>query len=249
MNNHQRLSAVPGPHEKGELPLPIRRSKTWIRALVFFVLLLCAQGVFAAENPWGHTRVLGYAESIPANGARMFTPFAVLQDVAYAKDMNLYLHYKYARYENDMRLWQLWLTDASGKKVSTRHKLSVILPYPSIWSAEQGDYWKWTKNYASRYDWYYADGISSIRYKRKSSGQLGLKETWFISGEWPRRVQKMTDYGCQINLGKGFEATSICYQFVDEGSKPKKLRKTNIIYHITFDITIDWDVEISITGG
>ncbi len=217
----------------------VRKPVAVISASILLIIGLLFSTALAAENPWGHNRVLGYKDPIPTSSARKFTPFAILQDVAYAKDLNLYLDYTYARMHDDMRLWKLRLMNALGETVSTHHDVVVVLPYPSIWSETNGDYWKWTKNYASRYDWYYVRGKSSIHYYRTGyggessansylshGGYLRLGFASFTGQETVRSVQRMNNYGCEIYFGKGFKEKSVLCQFVGSGEKPKDLIKT-----------------------
>ena len=194
-------------------------------SLLLLLIVSSAAPARAMENPWGHTRILGYKDPIPANCARKFTPFAVLQDVPHAKDLNLYLEYVYARVWSDLRLWKLWVTDGKGNKINTSHDIVAVLPYPSIWSAAEGTYWKWTKNYASRYDWYYSKGESSIHYNRYADGRLRTASVSF-RGEEYRPVQPMNAYGFEIYMGSGMGMKSVLVKFVDAGGDPGKPMST-----------------------
>ena len=140
-----------------------KRFKAPVLLLLCVLLLTAAAGGLCAETPKGYVRIYGYKEEIPDKGKR-FAPRAVLEDVPSTRGMDLYLTYVYQKFSRTSRCWQLKVVDANGQYVEYPGNLTVYLPYPSIWSTKYQDYWKWTKAYAQRFDWYYAKGYSSLYY-------------------------------------------------------------------------------------
>ena len=119
--------------------------------MVFLLAAALLAAYASAEDTSGYVRVYGYKDIIEKD-ERKFAPYAVLQDVAHSKEFAL--RYNYSKSDNYTRTWELRLVRAVGHK-ATKHscRIDVYLPYPSIWSNDQQAYWKWTKEYASRFDW------------------------------------------------------------------------------------------------
>ncbi len=120
-------------------------------ALVLLTVMALTGAITLAETTSGYARVYGYKDVIERD-ERKFAPYAVLQDVAHTKQYAL--RYNYSKANNYSRSWELRLVKEAGH--TTAHytgRVDVYLPYPSIWSDDQQAYWKWTREYCSRFDW------------------------------------------------------------------------------------------------
>ncbi len=131
-------------------------------ALLLLTAMALAGAMALAEDTSGYARVYGYKDVIERD-ERKFAPYAVLQDVAHTKEYAL--RYNYSKGGNYVRSWELRLVKAAGH--TTAHysgRVDVYLPYPSIWSDDQQAYWKWTREYCSRFDWTVAKAMLTAPY-------------------------------------------------------------------------------------
>ncbi|MCR4706661.1 MAG: hypothetical protein K5746_01815 [Clostridiales bacterium] len=189
-----------------------RAFRVFFITMLLFILLVPAFS-FGQESTRGYIRVVGYKDVIP-NCGRRFAPYAIFPDIPHAEEPHIYLAYSYTRYGTYSKVWRIWLTDGRRNKITTSKNISVCFPYPSIWSAKDGSYWKWTKGYAEKlYDWYY------------SKGYQYHDENWHVRtdifyGTPLRPVPKMNEYGLMINIGAGLEDKSVLIHFVSAGEKP-----------------------------
>nr|MCR4708254.1 hypothetical protein [Clostridiales bacterium] len=125
-----------------------------------------------------------------------------------------YLAYSYTRYGTYSKCWRLWLTDGHRNRITTSKNISVCFPYPSIWSAKDGSYWKWTKGYAEKhYDWYYSKGY-------QYHDEYWHVRTDIFFGTPLRAVPEMNEYGLMVNIGAGLEDKSVLIHFVSAGEEP-----------------------------
>ena len=199
-----------------------KRFKVPVLLLLSVLLLAAAAGGLCAETTRGHVRIVGYKDSFPSDG-RKFAPRAVLQDVPYEKGHNLYLEYRYHRFNGQCRLWKVRVTDANGKTASYPGRLNVILPYPSIWSAQEQAYWKWTSRYAERYDWFYTRGDAAFANAADDwvieteavKIELSAKEevAVFHPEESARSVLPENPFGIIVPMGRGLREKAICIEF------------------------------------
>lgn len=128
--------------------------------LLTLLLLAAAQVGLAADPVHGKVRVFGYGDKVTYPKTK-FTPYAVALYKEHMEDR--YLEYWYARAtfkdkelhkDEFVRHWMFQIVDESGEPEPFGGDFELHLPYPSIWSADRGDYWKWTKAYATKhYDW------------------------------------------------------------------------------------------------
>ena len=134
--------------------------KRIVSVLLLLLFVLAAQSAFAADPVHGKIRVFGYEDDVTYPKSK-FAPYAV---ALYKDHMdNRYLEYHYNKEclpgeELDegehVRHWIFNFVTEDGKREPFGGDFDLHLPYPSIWSAEQGAYWKWTKAYALKhYDW------------------------------------------------------------------------------------------------
>lgn len=182
-----------------------KRFKAPVLLLLCVLLLTAAAGGLCAETPWGRVRIVGYKDSFPSDG-RKFAPRAVLQDVAYSKDLDLYLEYSYERNGSDCRVWKVSVVNAHGENASYPGNLSIVFPYPSIWSAKDQAYWKWTQQYAERYCWYYSRGGYQSKYIVVNGVSIKI---WTYVGEPLRKVQPVDSFGITVPMGRGLKKKTV----------------------------------------
>ena len=163
-----------------------------IAAIAILALALSAGAAAASETPWGRVRILGYKDSYPSDG-RKFAPRAILQDVAHAEDLDLHLEYRYRRLDRDCRSWDVRVVNGHKSDVSYPGNLVIIFPYPSIWSAKDQAYWKWTRSYAERFTWYYT------------------RRGYYSDG--PNEVQPVDPFGIVVPMGHGLETKKVTIEF------------------------------------
>ena len=190
-----------------------KRFKAPVLLLLSVLLLAAAAGGLCAETPWGRVRIVGYKDSVPSDG-RKFAPRAVLQDVPYAKNLDLHLEYRYQRFDSDTRCWQVNVIDGSGANVFCPKALNVIFPYPSIWSERDQAYWKWTRRYAERYSWYYSRGYADLWY---ASSEFIRATAGRFKGEDFRAVQPEDPFGIVVPMGRGLRHKSVLIRFAGSG--------------------------------
>ena len=117
--------------------------------LLLAALSLCAPAL--SETTSGYVRVYG-SKDVVERDDRKFAPYAVLPDEAHSKKYAL--RYIYYKTDNYTRTWELRLVKADGHRAADYDgRVDVYLPYPSIWSNDQQAYWKWSREYCSRFDW------------------------------------------------------------------------------------------------
>ena len=136
--------------------------------LLTLLLLAAAQVGLAADPVHGKVRVFGYGDKVTYPKTK-FAPYAVALYKEHMDDR--YLEYWYNREnlynkklgkDEFVRHWMFSFVQEDGTREPFGGDFELHLPYPSIWSKERGDYWKWTKAYATKhYDWHatYADHV------------------------------------------------------------------------------------------
>ena len=70
-------------------------------------------------------------------------------------------------------------------------KLDIILPYPCKWNSKTNSYWKWTQDYADRYQWAYAVVFSRFSYERE---QLDSKAGYILTNPKPELLVEHKGY-------------------------------------------------------
>ena len=148
----------------------------------------------------GKVRVYGYKDRVKAPANR-FAPYAVFPDVAHVE--GLYLEYYYKKISSSERVWEVCVVDEDGYiEYCDDSRVQIILPYPSIWSAEQQIYWKWTERYARKhYDWDYAFGkiLGYYEVRFKDYVESGIS---YIRGPY-YSVKDFNEFGPRIEFARG----------------------------------------------
>ena len=179
--------------------------RAWRVAVMLCALLALAGAAVASETPWGRIKIQNYkTETIQTE--LKFAPFARYTSyVDLGRDV--YLKYIYTKLDAHTRKWALTLVDDDWEPVEDfPYDLEVCLPFPSIWSRGEGRYWKWTKEYAERFNWFYT--------KSYWAPKGALVYGW----ENYRPVRRLTDYGVVVGLGRGFTSKDIIICFTDSGA-------------------------------
>ena len=188
--------------------------------ILFLLSILCFSSGLCGESPRGKVRIYGYNETIATKGNK-YAPRAMLQDVAEAKNMNLYLKYTYQKFSGYRRCWLLEVIDGQGRRASYPGNLNVYLPYPSAWSATYQEYWKWTKAYAERFDWYYLKGYARLYYGNDASAVASAGR--FDSKDALRPIRPSNEFGFEIPMFHGMGKKAIML-FCDSGIDADEIR-------------------------
>ena len=185
-----------------------------ILACLACMLLFLVNSAQASETPWGRAPVYGYKDTIRCE-TRKFAPYAVSIEQSHVE--GLHLEYAYQRFSLNEKVWQLRMVNDEGKPVTHHGNLRIVLPYPSIWSKQYSQYWKWTKRYADRYDWAYAKGRAYFAYAQSKTvfASAGV----FFGGEY-KPVKGMKDYGVEIPFTNDFTEIAVLVRFDDPGCGP-----------------------------
>jgi len=172
--------------------------------MIGLLLLLLAAMMFAvsaeaATPTHGRVRIYGIKDEFhkPRN---MFAPYAVFKDEFHVEDR--YLEFFYTKLGSNERCWTVYIVDGEGNIQNGKgSRIELYLPYPSIWSAAQGEYWKWTKTYAQKhYDWRWARGliVGQITVESELTGSR-YQLTRYIREDY-RPVKDMENFGVCITL-------------------------------------------------
>ena len=157
--------------------------KKRIAVVCLLLLMLFAASAVASTPVHGRTRIYGYKDEIhkPAN---RFAPYAVYTREAHVEDR--YLEFYYNKLNTYERSWSIAIVDGDGNVKYDGPFVKVYLPFPSIWSEEQGEYWKWTKTYAQKhYTWKWATGYYT---------EFTDSYVEYVRGDY-RRFEELGDFG------------------------------------------------------
>ena len=194
-------------------------------SLIFVLILLALAALLpgcslAAETPWGRVKVVGYMDEDQLNTCgKMWAPQAVLTSKPHVDDM--YLQYRYVKFDSETRAWQLKLVNKEGKTYHYGGKIDIILPYPAKWDSTVGDYWKWTMAYADRFQWAYSVGTSKFAYENYG----GLCVAGYYQGDSSikTKIKVDVDWGSKTPTDAGKAA-------INETAKAWACKKINKVY-------------------
>lgn len=201
--------------------------KKRIAVVCLLLLMLFAASALASTPTHGRTRIYGYKDEIkqPRN---MFAPYAVFTDVPHVEDH--YLEFYYNKIDSAERIWSLSVVDEEWNPAHIDGLgMKIYLPYPSIWSAKDRDYWKWTKTYAQKhYQWEWARGLITGWFRVIDTFSGSYYQRMSYMREDYRPVRNMENFGNEVYVTRKtfFNGMAIFISLEGEGIERSSTHKT-----------------------